>query len=166
MRRAILIVLSVAVLAVCNVAIYRNERLLAEGETLYLELAPVDPRSLIQGDYMQLRYAIERKAREDATQPEAKRGGFLVIALDDNRVGSFVRFHHGEALAPNERLAPYHVEGQAVRIVPDSFMFQEGQGALFQGAKFGEFKTDGAGRQLLVGLADKERRRIRPQEAR
>ena len=59
-------------LAVFNVAIYRNERLLASGETLYLELAPVDPRSLMQGDYMRLRYAVERSDRpqDGAAQQE------------------------------------------------------------------------------------------------
>jgi uncharacterized membrane-anchored protein len=162
MRRAVLILLSIAVLAACNLAIYRNERLLAVGETIYLELAPVDPRSLMQGDYMRLRYAIERKAEADPGGKTAQ-GGYMVVSLDEKRVASFVRFHEGGAISPNERLVPYHREIHSLRVVPDSFMFQEGQAAVYSGAKFGEFKTDGAGRQLLVGLAGPERERLGPE---
>ena len=43
-----------------NTGIYQAERTLSQGEVVYLELAPVDPRSLIQGDYMALDYALER----------------------------------------------------------------------------------------------------------
>jgi uncharacterized membrane-anchored protein len=161
MRRIALIALSLAVLAVCNAAIYRNERLLASGETIYLELAPVDPRSLMQGDYMRLRYAIERRAQNDPGAWTA-RGGYMVASLDENRVASFVRFYDGGAIGPNERLVPYHRERRALRIAPDSFMFQEGQAAVYAGARFGEFKTDGAGRQLLVGLAGPDRKRLGP----
>ncbi|WP_050181829.1 GDYXXLXY domain-containing protein [Domibacillus robiginosus] len=37
---------------------WQKEQLLQNGEMVALELAPVDPRSLIQGDYVQLGYAI------------------------------------------------------------------------------------------------------------
>lgn len=37
------------------------ETLLRQGRTVYLELAPVDPRSLMQGDYMALSYQLERE---------------------------------------------------------------------------------------------------------
>ena len=35
-----------------------RQGLLRNGRTVYLELAPVDPRSLLQGDYMALNYAV------------------------------------------------------------------------------------------------------------
>ena len=46
----------VVILAAANWAIASRERLISSGEVVYLELAPVDPRSLMQGDYMSLRY--------------------------------------------------------------------------------------------------------------
>ena len=46
-------------LAVVNHGVFRRERILADGRPLLLELAPVDPRALMQGDYMALRYAAE-----------------------------------------------------------------------------------------------------------
>ena len=47
-------------LVVVNHGIVKRERILAEGHPLLLELAPVDPRSLMQGDYMRLAYEAER----------------------------------------------------------------------------------------------------------
>ncbi|UTE77420.1 GDYXXLXY domain-containing protein [Rossellomorea sp. KS-H15a] len=38
--------------------VYSNETLLQNGETVILELQPVDPRSLLQGDYVELNYSI------------------------------------------------------------------------------------------------------------
>ena len=39
-----------------NWSIAAKERLLVSGSTVYLELALVDPRSLMRGDYMALNY--------------------------------------------------------------------------------------------------------------
>jgi uncharacterized membrane-anchored protein len=52
----------VLVLVVVNASVLDKERLLASGTPVLLELAPVDPRSLIQGDYMELDYAISRQS--------------------------------------------------------------------------------------------------------
>ncbi|UUZ46717.1 GDYXXLXY domain-containing protein [Massilia sp. B-10] len=61
---------ALAVLAVANTGIWQKEKLIAEGLLIFVELAPVDPRSLMQGDYMQLRFRmlpeIERTASFDA----------------------------------------------------------------------------------------------------
>ena len=40
-------------------AVRNNERIIAQGRVVLVELAPVDPRSLMQGDYMMLRFAID-----------------------------------------------------------------------------------------------------------
>ncbi|WP_171051012.1 GDYXXLXY domain-containing protein [Bacillus sp. BHET2] len=40
--------------------VYSNESLLQNGETVILDLQPVDPRSLLQGDYVELNYAISQ----------------------------------------------------------------------------------------------------------
>ncbi|CAG0878818.1 unnamed protein product [Cyprideis torosa] len=46
------------ILAVVNWSIVGKEKHLADGRKIYLELAPVDPRSLMQGDYMALRFRL------------------------------------------------------------------------------------------------------------
>jgi len=69
------------VLAAVDYSIAAKERIRAEGEVVYLQLAPVDPRSLMQGDYLALRFlladAIEQGLRREprAAEPAAVREG-------------------------------------------------------------------------------------------
>ncbi|WP_351125065.1 GDYXXLXY domain-containing protein, partial [Shewanella sp. T24-MNA-CIBAN-0130] len=54
------IIAALVILAGINYKIFQQEQLLANGEIILFELAPVDPRSLMQGDYMALNYDIAR----------------------------------------------------------------------------------------------------------
>ena len=47
----------VLVLGAVNLSIRDKEGVLADGRLVLFQLRPVDPRSLMQGDYMILRYA-------------------------------------------------------------------------------------------------------------
>jgi uncharacterized membrane-anchored protein len=156
MKKTIFIVLTLGLFAVLNYAIHQKERLRANGETVFLELAPVDPRSLMQGDYMQLRYAVESGITREVAAQQKKRGD-LVVAPDEKRVAKFVRFHTGETLQPGEKLVHFQNNYGVVRIVPDSFLFQEGHAQFYQGARYGEFKFDNRGGHILVGLANQDR---------
>ena len=49
------------VLGAVNGAIVGKERIRRDGELVFLALAPVDPRALMQGDYMALRFALVRE---------------------------------------------------------------------------------------------------------
>ena len=46
----------ILVLLYINYSVQSKEKLLTNGKIVFFELAPVDPRSLMQGDYMLLRY--------------------------------------------------------------------------------------------------------------
>lgn len=140
----------VLLLGATNFTVWRHERTLAEGELMYLELAPVDPRSLMQGDYMALRFAIDEGLRK----PEAPSHGRAVVRLDERRVGAFVRVHGGEALAPGEALLEYRKRDRGVRIVTDAYFFQEGTAERYAKAKYGEVRARADGQALLVRLRD------------
>jgi len=56
MQSKIVIGMLLVILAVMNFSIVGKEQHLKQGDTVYLKLAPVDPRSLMQGDYMALRF--------------------------------------------------------------------------------------------------------------
>lgn len=155
------------VLTVVNLMILEKQRVLDGGRTVLLELRPVDPRSLMQGDYMQLRY-------EQALVPDAAPAvdGRIVIAVDAEGVATFRRFDDGsEPAADEQRLryrrrapaglgaAPEHAE---VFIGAESFLFQEGHAEAYQDARYGILKVAPDGSSVLVGLADAGRRPIRP----
>ena len=130
------------ILVLFNFSIYDREQTNANGETVFLELAPVDPRSLMQGDYMQLRYAVERSAPVGRLEDHEQRG-YLVLRGDARNVAGFVRFHDGEPLGQNEILVRFHkrftsvsyrtrsIYANAIRVVPDAFFFQEGDAEVY-----------------------------------
>ncbi len=144
-----LVVVAMAVLVI------RKERVLSHGTPVLLELAPVDPRSLIQGDYMVLDYAVSREVPRRNGPEEGK----LVLRLDEQGVGRFVRVHAPDApLAPGELLLRYKVRGGRVRLGAESFFFQEGHAERYTGARYGELRVTEDGSSVLVGLRDAERR--------
>ena len=163
-RSIVAVVLTIVILVLFNISIYDREQTIANGETLFLELAPVDPRSLMQGDYMQLRYVIEREAPVEQLEDHERRG-YLVIRGDASGVARFVRFHQGEELESNEKLVRFHKQYNRIRIVPDAFFFQEGHAEFFEDARYGVFRFDDRGRHVLVGLADAGQLLIEPRES-
>lgn len=158
MRNTLFWMASVIVFIVPNVMILQKERLLKEGSSVLLRLAPVDPRSLIQGDYMILDYQISR----DAAKKRSKdmRNGHLVLFVDRHQVGHFRRFYKGKALAKGERLLRFRYRSFRVRLGAESFFFQEGHGKYYQKARYGELKVTPSGDSLLVGLRDRHRKKM------
>ncbi|HEY1014251.1 MAG TPA: GDYXXLXY domain-containing protein [Herpetosiphonaceae bacterium] len=134
-----------------------RERLAREGTLVFLELAPADPRSLMQGDYMSLRYDLAGPLSPDQLQTS----GWLVIRLDERQVARFVRVHAADApLAAGELLLRYRVRGYEVWIGSDSFFFQEGQAPVYARARYAELRLDADGSTLLVGLRDGDLKRL------
>jgi uncharacterized membrane-anchored protein len=135
------------VIVVVNFLIIKKEDTLANGRTMLLRLAPVDPRSLIQGDYMVLRYAIAR----DVTKAQLQHKGCIVVSLDPNDVAKFLRVHKDEDLKKGEHLIFYR-NRRGLRLGAESFMFQEGDAKLYVNARYGELKVDKSGKSVLIGL--------------
>lgn len=151
----------VATLLAVNALIVQKELLVRTGTPVLLRLAPVDPRSLIQGDYMRLRYEVSADA--ERADPRPPRDGKLVIRLDEHQVATFVRFHHGEPLAEGERLLRYRQRRRgAIRLGAEEFFFQEGLANRFSSARFGEVRLGSRGECVLVGLRAEERRPLGP----
>ena len=61
-RAGVAVAAGILVLLAVNWNIMQREHLLNDGKLVLLELAPVDPRSLMQGDYMALRFKITDQA--------------------------------------------------------------------------------------------------------
>ena len=162
--RTILAVVGLAiVLGAANFAIWHHQRIVDDGRLILLELRPVDPRSLMQGDYMALRYS-ERAFPSSSMRSQLSGRGVLIVALDQDNVATFVRVDDGANLAPNQARLKYKQinKNGEIRLGAESFFFQEGQATLFNNARYGVFRADANGNSVLVGLADEQRRQIRP----
>ncbi|WP_102349783.1 GDYXXLXY domain-containing protein [Bacillus sp. Marseille-P3661] len=72
-RKVSIIMVIVFQVIVVGIQIGTSERLLANGQLIKLELAPVDPRSMLQGDYLTLRYSISSLDLNDEDLPWRQR---------------------------------------------------------------------------------------------
>jgi uncharacterized membrane-anchored protein len=151
-RRSGLVLGLALILLVVNALVFQKEVLLREGTRLFLELAPVDPRSLIQGDYMRLDYALTRDLQPLTL--DWPRDGRLVVVADERGVAGFVRRDQGQPLEGNERFLRYRIRGGRLGLGAESFFFQEGHAELYEQARFAEIRATPKGDLVLVGLRD------------
>ncbi len=159
---AILGLLLIIIIMTVNVAKYETH--LATGETVLLELAPVDPRGFMQGDYMTLSYALEQQVlntlyerlpEEDHRLETAE--GYVIVRLDKHKVGQFVRLSDSNAkdtLAANERAIFYRIRNGSMKLATNAFFFQEGHAQSFEAAEYGLFRINDKGEPLLTDMVD------------
>lgn len=163
MKLSILIVLnSILFLVVANFSIYQKETLLKSPITVILALAPVDPRSLIQGDYMQIRYAASIKIEEQNKLSD----GFMLVKKDRSGVHQFLAVRGlEENFQNNEIKIRFRKRGGSARIGSESFFFQEGDSGFYEKAKYGLLKVSPEGETLLIGLLDESQNLITPKKS-
>lgn len=143
-----------------NWSIMAKEKTLSKGKLVLLHLAPVDPRSLMQGDYMRLNYDIT------AAHGEIAKRGYCVVALDKHGVAQKQRFQDElQPLKSGEFALKYfsvnNWRSSMIQIGAESFFFEEGEGKRFEAAKYGGIRVDNAGNSVLEGLYDEHYRLIK-----
>lgn len=135
-----------------------------EGQTIYLDLQPVDPRALMLGDYMRLRYAEERVPEGVEIDALAPKGSF-VMSLDENDVANFSRLDSAAPLGPGEVKLNYTRSNRSLTFGAPRFYFENGTAADYDDARYGVFKVNPTGKAILVNLADKDFKILTPEVA-
>ncbi|MEP1552662.1 MAG: GDYXXLXY domain-containing protein [Paraglaciecola sp.] len=160
------------ILILINLSIWQKEAHLDEGEVIYLELAPVDPRSLMQGDYMALRYKLSNSVYTALTgvtdtdnnqewqdwnnQGLSATDGYLIAEKDQNNVMKFVRLDNAEAMTASQRKLQFRFRDKRVKFATNAFFFSEGDGALYEDARYGVFRLNTQGEVLLTGMLNEQ----------
>jgi uncharacterized membrane-anchored protein len=143
-RIAIVAAVALVLIAV-NLSIVAKERIKTAGEPIYLELAPVDPRSLMQGDYMALRFAI-------AQNISTEESGSAALLIDERRVARLNPDKEAQGLRIR-----YRIRNGQVWLGTNAYFFEEGTAGRYEGAVYGAFRVDrDSGEAVLVGLADED----------
>jgi uncharacterized membrane-anchored protein len=143
--RIVIVAATLIVLVAVNGSIVAKERIKTHGERIYLALAPVDPRSLMQGDYMALRFVV-------ADQIPPEESGTWPLRVDERGVAAFVP----ERNAPGLRIR-YRVRNGRVWLGTNAYFFEEGTAERYANAAFGEFRVDReSGEAILVGLRGRD----------
>ncbi|WP_144211510.1 GDYXXLXY domain-containing protein [Shewanella donghaensis] len=171
----------VLMLGIINWEIFQKEQQIRQGDLVYLELAPVDPRSLMQGDYMALRFKMSNDIRsalkliqEELTQEElvqteqnlaeANRewrqlpnsDGYVVVSFDSRNIASYKALYNQQDLAANEMKLLYRVRDGSIKFATNAFFFQEGHASIYESAQYGEFRVNSNGEPLLTAMFDAE----------
>ena len=146
--RAAIVIGIVLVLGSVDYSIYRKERVIRSGETIFLELAPVDPRSLMQGDYMALRFRLADQIEGWLGEGPRERVRKAPLRLDNRAVAT---------LAPDAGSLEiaFRIRGGRVWLGTNAYFFEEGTAERYTDARYGEFRVDrSSGEAVLVGLRD------------
>ena len=147
--RGVIVATGCLILGAVGWSIVQKERLLREGTRVRLELATRDPRSLMQGDYMVLRYAL---ARDFGARPD----GVVELDLGEGDVASL-------ATGTGDVRIVHRLRGGEHRLGTDGFYFEEGTGGDYAAARYAELRVDTAGNSVLVGLLDEKFVRLGPE---
>ena len=141
---------AIAVLVVANGGIWQKQTLIAEGKPVFVELGPVDPRSLMQGDYMQLAFVLPPLSDIGATR--GARRPMAIGKLDPRGVATLQRVAVDAVVAPGEIAIELTPHRGGWTLVTDAWYFGEGEASRWERAKYGEFRVAADGRALLVGM--------------
>ncbi len=163
-KKWIAVGVSFLILLLVNVSIYQKENLLRDGQLVLLKLAPVDPRSIMQGDYMRLRFNIEHdflpQSKEKDIQikfdPKSSANeGIFIVSLDENQVGSYLAKNTDQPLETNQIKMQFRIRNNHLQLATHAFFFQEGTAKDYQKAVYGEFRVAQDGQLLLNNLRNK-----------
>ena len=165
----------IVLLGAVNYKVQQFEDVLATGKPVVLKIAPADPRSLMQGDYMVLNYAILSELQQsqfssesnesnettgiDELSPSGKKA-YILVHLDKNHVATFCEaqseiptdFKH---CTPNVYLPIRYNGSWHPKLPSQDYFFAEGKGEHYAQAEYAEYRfKDGI--LLLARLLDKD----------
>lgn len=158
-RITIALVGLVVILAIMMVNVAKYESHLASGNQVLLELAPVDPRGFMQGDYMTLRYTLEDDVLNEfykLNSSNLSTEGYVIVTLDSHKVGKFTRLTEAkpDSLAPNEMAIYFRIRNDTMKLATNAFFFQEGHAQAFEAAEYGLFRVNDKGEPLLTNMVN------------
>lgn len=148
MRAKLFLLFIVLILGALAFSVYKKEQQLAGGRTIYLAILPADPRSILQGDYMALRYASINYYDKNTCFAVDERG--VILHRSEIEEHSVLQncLNAGYVWLKNSP--------------PRSFFFQEGHAHLYENAKYAVLKYDGKDSVVLKALADNYLGEIKP----
>jgi uncharacterized membrane-anchored protein len=148
MTRALILVAALIVLVAINGSILSKELIRTHGQRIYLELGSVDPRSLMQGDYLALHFRITDSMSADAS-------GSAALHVDERGVATL----ESQPTRDSPRIR-FRVRNGAIWLGTNAYFFEEGSAERYADAKYGEFRLDASGDAVLVGLSDENLRAL------
>ena len=167
----------ILILVGVNWSIAHKEAHLANGEIAYLKLRPADPRSLMQGDFMRLRFQMADNifnALPKQSNPNfdwrrrhtvSAKDGYIIVKRDNQNIATFKSLYDkNHKLTGNELKMRYRIRNNRVKFATNAYFFQEGTAKTYEKAEYGQFRVDQDGELLLTALFDKDLHKLEPKK--
>ncbi|AZH31787.1 DUF2157 domain-containing protein [Paenibacillus sp. M-152] len=136
----------------------RSEALLATGASVKLKLAPIDPRSLLQGDYVALNYDISTPPSKNPLQEKDWNRGKVKVVLTPDSQGVYIAdrlYQDGEKLAHHEIVLNGQWNGSRILYGIENYFIPEGTGrTVEQNAHYAYIRVSRNGDALLERLVE------------
>lgn len=136
-------------LLVANIGIWQKETLISNGKQVFIALAPVDPRSLMQGDYMALNFQLTGPQETDLWSRQRVKA---VVRMDGRGIAVIQGLAMNRPLQPDEIYFELRPTQSGLRPATDAWYFKESEANRWAKASYGEFRVDQRGQALLVDL--------------
>lgn len=145
---------------------YQN--ILNNGTQIILKLAPVDPRSIMQGDYMQLNYELRTtanslldKGQYDSIKIKQNNRYWLILKKDNDGIWNLYAITDNLSEAQELLFKNPEMVFLSAKLRDDSldwgantWFFAEGTAVVYEQAKYGVLRVNQHGTALLEGLLD------------
>ena len=162
MKKYFSLILALATILFFAALVVKNEWLLQHSKSIFIELKPVDPRSILQGDYMALAYELNLQSLKALAGSESEALNQVIfnhssvpakVVLDSqNRVVRTILDTNNSFAGQSLILKNPENHLQALYPASRSFLFAEGLAQCYQKAKYAEFKVNPEGEAILFDL--------------
>nr|WP_312821685.1 GDYXXLXY domain-containing protein [Acinetobacter oleivorans] len=162
MKKYFSIILSLTTILIFVGLVAKNEWHLHHSKSIFIELRPVDPRSILQGDYMALAYELNLQSLKALAGSESEALDQVIfnhssvpakVILDSqNRVVRTILDNNNSFVGQSLILKNPENRLQALYPASRSFLFAEGLAQCYQKAKYAEFKVNTKGEAILFDL--------------
>ncbi|WP_447501171.1 GDYXXLXY domain-containing protein [Acinetobacter oleivorans] len=162
MKKYFSLILALVTLLIFVGLVAKNEWHLHHSKSIFIELRPVDPRSILQGDYMALAYELNLQSLKALAGSESEALDQVIfnhssvpakVILDSqNRVVRTILDSNNSVAGQSLILKNPENRLQALYPASRSFLFAEGLAQCYQKAKYAEFKVNTKGEAILLDL--------------
>lgn len=162
MKKYFSLILALATMLFFTALVVKNEWHLHHSKSIFIELKPVDPRSILQGDYMALAYELhlqslkalagsESEALEQVVFNRSSVPAKIILDSQNRVVRTILDINNSFA---GQRLILKNPENRLQALYPASrsFLFAEGLAQCYEKAKYAEFKVNPKGEAILFDL--------------
>lgn len=144
--------------------VMKNEWHLHQSKSIFIKLKPVDPRSILQGDYMALAYELNLQSLKALTESEAldqvifNHASVPAKVILDSRNRVIRTVLDPKSLSNEQNLILKNPDNHYQSLYPASrsFLFAEGLAHCYEKAKYAEFKVNTKGEAILFDLRGEE----------